>query len=336
MRLGVVRFPLTVLAAVSVLAGCTGSTAPSSVGIAPAVASAVTATAPAATGSSAPLPSAIAYAIHQRQLFGLRADEAWVEQVAADPTATFLLDFPMTPAEATAFDARQASFDEVAAAVQAYAPTVAGQYGGGYIDNAAGKVVALFTSDPEKHRLAILARLGKDAPLVTRQVSYTEAALRALQERVMSDRAWLPKNAALQSVGVDTIKNRTFVELSSADPTVPALVVAHYGVPADEIEVTIDGTGAALIPQGTIDLTVDLGKGAKTPTTGFDLGFTGDGPGSCGGMTGWAVMPGVAVNVPCQAGSWTVSLLDDTRQAVASGNVTVVGGEHVKLVISVP
>jgi hypothetical protein len=292
----------------------------------------------ASPSAPAPLPSDIAYAVHQRQQFGLRSDVAWVEKVAADPTArVVMLDIPLLPEEERWLDARQAAFDQVAAAVQAYVTTVVpDQFGGLYLDQPGGHVVALFTEDPERHRQAILDRLGKAAPLVTRQVTYTEAALRALQDRVTSDIDWLRGiKAAAMSIGVDVVANHTFLELSSANPDAPALALAHYGVPADELAVTEDGTGAALLPRGTIDLTVAVTDGGAVPTGGWDLDFAGDGPGSCGEMVGYAITPGSVVQIPCQVGGWTVKVLDENRVVVASGHVTVVADEHVKLEIAV-
>ncbi len=292
----------------------------------------------ASPSAPAPLASDIAYAVHQRQQFGLRSDVAWVEKVAADPTArVVMLDIPLLPEEEQWLDARQAAFDQVVAAVQAYVTTVVpDQFGGLYLDQPGGNVVALFTADPERHRQAILDRLGKAAPLVTRQVTYTEAALRALQDRVTSDIDWLRGiKAAAMSIGVDVVANHTFLELSSANPDAPALALAHYGVPADELAVTEDGTGAALLPRGTIDLTVTVTGGGAVPTGGWDLDFVGDGPGSCGEMVGYAITPGSVVQIPCQIGGWTVRLLDGNRAVVASGHVTVVADKHVKLEIAV-
>ncbi len=327
-------------------AGCTGgglasSSGPSSAGLPEMPATPAEPASPGGPSANAaspmPLPSDIAYAVHQRQQFGFRSDVAWVEAVAVDPTArTFMLDIPLLPEEAQWFAARQATFDTVVAAVQAYAASVPDQFGGLYLDQQDGTVVALFTSDPERHRQAILDRIGTAAPLVTRRVTYTEATLRALQERITADIDWLRGlDAAAISIGVDTVHNRTLLELSSANPAAPALALAHYGVPADELAVTEDGTGAALLPRGTIEVTVVAGKGVLVPMGGWVLDFVGDGPGECGGEVGYGALPGQVTEIPCQVGGWTVRLLDDNRDAVASGHVTVVADRHVSLAIEV-
>ena len=343
---GVWRLGLALVMALAVV-GCSRSAAPAPTvsATAPGATASAGAVAPAAadpgasaSAPAAPLPSAIAYAIHQREVFGLRADLAWVEQVAADPTArTFPLDFLMTPDEAAGFEARQASFDEVAAAVQAYAATVPDEFGGVYLDQQNGRVVAQFTAHLERHRQAILNRLGKAAPLVLEQVTYTEADLRALQDRITADMGWVKSiNAAPTSVGVDTIKNCTVFTISSTNPDAPALILAHYGQPTGKLRVESDGTGIYLMPRGWVDVSVKVARGASPPPGGWEIDLVGDGPGLWGGEVGWGAVPGVVAKVPATVGGWTVNLLDDQRQAIGTGHASVVAGKHVKLVIQVP
>jgi hypothetical protein len=343
---GARRYALAIMVALAIVAaGCsrsaapdrtTGATAPGAAASVDAAASA--STDPGASASAGPLPSAIAYAIQQRKAFGLRADLAWVEQVAADPTARiFPLDFLMTPDEATAFEARQASFDEVVAAVQADAATVPDEFGGVYLDQQNGHVVAQFTAHLEQHRQAILDRLGKAGPLVVEQVTYTEADLRALQDRISADWGWLKSlDAAATGVGVDTIKNCTVLEISSKNPDAPALILAHYGQPAGKLRVESDGTGVVLMPRGWIDVSVKVATGASPPPGGWMIDMVGDGPGQWGSEVGWGVLPGGVAKVPATVGGWTVTLSDDQQKVVATGHATVVAGQHVKLVIRAP
>ena len=132
---------------------------------------------------------AIAYAISQRKQFGLRSDEAWVRQVAADPRARMqLLDFLMLPEEEAEFEQRQAGYDEMIAAVQAYAETRPNDFGGVWIEQPRHTVGTAWTTTPELHRLAILASIGKAGPLEVRLVRYSEKQLRALQDRIAADR----------------------------------------------------------------------------------------------------------------------------------------------------
>ena len=345
MNVGVRRLGFVVVLALAVgAAGCSraASSAPAT-GTTAAGATPLASLAPAASddpgpsASAVPLPSEIAYAIHQRETFGLRSDLAWVEQVAADPTArTFMLDIPLTPDEEQWMEARQASYDEVVAAVDGYASTVPDEYGGLYIDQPHSRVMALFTGHLELHRQAILDRLGKAGPLAVQQVAYTERELRALQDRISADWDWLKSiDARATGVGVYTMENRVVLSISSTNPDAPALVLAHYGLPASELRVSSDGTGIALMPQGWVDVSVKVAQGESAPPSGWTVDMIGDGPGSWGGEVGWGVQPGMTAKVPATVGGWTVKLLDDSQKVVASGHVTIVAGKHVALVLTV-
>ena len=345
MNLGVRRLGFVMVLAVAVVAaGCSraASSAPATgataTGASPSASLVAAASAdPGASPSAVPLPSDIAYAVHQRETFGLRSDLAWVEQVAADPTARIvMLDIPLTPAEEQWMESRQASYDEVVAAVSAYAATVPDEFGGLYIDQPNSRVVALFTGHLDQHRQAILDQLGKSGPLDVQQVTYTDAELRALQDRISADWDWLRSiNAQATGVGVYTMENRVVLSISSTNPDAPALVLAHYGLPASELRVSSDGTGIALMPQGWADVSVKVATGVSAPPSGWTVDMTGDGPGSWGGEVGWGVQPGMTAKVPATVGGWTVKLLDDSQKVVASGHVTIVAGKHVALVLIV-
>jgi len=321
------------LAAALALGGCAASPSPTATGPGTSVGG--------STATAGPIPSEIAYAMHQRATFGLRADEGWVRAVAANPRARVqVLDFPMLPEEEAAFEASQASYDDITAAVQGYAATVPEAFGGLYIDQSAHRVVALFTTEPEANRVAILARLGRFGPLQVRQVRYTEAELRDLQDRIPGELAgaWIGEiGAAWTGVGVDTINNRVELSISSANPAAPALVAAHLRVPADELSVVSDGTGVELMARGWVDVSVTVGAGASMPPGGWMLDWTGDRPGSCGGGdVGFGVAPGQVTRLPCTVGGWRIDIVDDARHVVASGHVKVAANSHVPLKLAVP
>jgi hypothetical protein len=292
----------------------------------------------ASPGEPAPLPSAIAYAIHQRQDFGFRADLAWVESVAADPRSqTFGLDFLMLPEEAAWWNARTADLEAVVTAAEYYGTTVPDQYAGVYKDLANGTVVAQFTTDPSLHRMRILEALGKAGPLVVRQVRYTSTALEDLQATVSADWDWLGSvGAAPMGVGVRVMDDRVELDVSSANPAIAAVVLAHYGVPADMLSVVSDGTGVRLMARGWVDVSITVPKGWKPPDGGLDLSWTGDGPGECGGEIGYGVEPGGVTRLPCTVGGWTIEVGPAGGPAVGHGHATVKAGEHAKLAITVP
>ena len=290
--------------------------------------------APAASPSSPtetpePVPSEIAYAIHQREVFGLRSDREWVEQVAADPRATtFTLDFPMLPEEDAEFTRRQVDFGTVAAAVKAYAQTVPEAYGGVYIDQPRHVVVALWTATPEMHRVRVLERLAGWAPLEVRQVRHTEQELDDLVDRIGSDWDWMKGAGALPlSAGTEIIDNLVSLQVSSANPAIGAQILLHYGVGPDILRVDSDGSGVFLLPRGTIEGTVVMAGGKPVPGRNeLMLQWEADGPGECGvGDMGYGVGTG-RFELPCSPGGWTILVMTpvpDGWEEVGRGHVVV-------------
>jgi len=276
----------------------------------PATAAAVTdQTSAPAVDPSGPLAAEIQHAIDQRHRFGLQADLAWVLAVAVDPRAKMeLLDFPMLPEEVEAFVVQQADYDAVIGAVNRYAETVLDEFGGVYVDNEDRVVVALWTARPEVHRIKVLEQLGRFGPLRVRQVHYAKRDLRALQDRIAADWDWIEAlQARPQGVGVDIAGNIVDMEISSTNPAAAAAIAGHYGVPADMLRVTSDGTGVALMPTGTVRGTVITAEGNAPGPNGLMLDWHGDGPGDCGGGDiGYGVNVDGSFDLPCTRGGWTI------------------------------
>jgi len=281
------------------------------------------------------LPDDIAHAISQRQLFGLRSDEAWVRSVAADPRAHIeLLDFLMLPEEEAEFQARQTSLEEMAHAVTDYAAGHPDEFGGVWIDQPGHTVVAAWTANTELHRLGILAALGRPGPLDVRLVRYTDRELAALQERLTTDRAWLDTiPAAMEWSSVDTMNNRVEFGVSSANPQAPALILAHYGVPADKLRVASDGTGIVLRPRGTVNIEVVRPDGSGPGANEFNVAWTPDRPaggaGDCGEMAGIVIPNDGAFSLACAPGGWTITIQERHGEDwvdIGSGHAIVPGG----------
>jgi hypothetical protein len=341
---GRIARPLIVAAALLVVA-C-GSPGPSEMpsAVAPIAASSpdrdpVASPSRAATGDD---EEAIAYAISQRKLFGLRSDEAWVRQVATDPRArTQLLDFPMLPEEEEAFGRLQASYDDMIAAVQGYAATRQDVFGGVWIDNEGHTIGTAWTTTPDIHRLAILASAGVSGPLEARLVRYSEKELRALQDRIGSDWDWLREiHAAPETAGVDIIANIAEVSISSANPLAPALILAHYGVPADMLRVVSDGTGILLRKRGTVHAIVLTADGKAPRARGLWPLWTPDRPlgsGDCGNETGLGVAPDGTFEIDCAPGGWTFEIRTEggiAQPVIGRGHVVVPEGGDVSLTIT--
>lgn len=297
---------------------------------------------PGATGPvAAPDEEAIAYAISQRKVFGLRSDEAWVRQVAADPRArTQLLDFPMLPEEEAEFEKRQSDFEQIAMAVNDYAASRLDEFGGVWIDQERHTVVAAWTRNPGLHRIAILAGLRTAGPLEARLVRYTVKELNALTDRLFADREWYRTiDAAPMSGGAMIMDNRVELQISSANPNAPALILAHFGVGPDMLAVSSDGTGIRLQPRGTLVIRVVTAEGKAPGENGIEPSWTPDRPDGreCGEFVGYLIPPDGVLSIECAPGGWTVTLQvrdGDGWKPVGSGHVVVPPGGRAEVTIT--
>jgi hypothetical protein len=213
--------------------------------------------------------------------------------------------FPMTAAEYNDLLSRNGRTEPVVAVVQRYAGQHRDEFGGLYIDQTRGGIVtALWTDHLEQHDAAIRSELPADAPILTRQVRWTEAVLRDLQGRVSSEIDWMLTIPALaQGVGVDVARNVVLVEISSVDPVAERVIKAHYGVDPAMIEVQSDGTGVALLPSGTVRGRV-VDKTGKPVSAEIAAELLIDGRaevGYCGGGdVGYGVDQAGRFEIPCK------------------------------------
>ncbi len=282
-------------------------------------------------------------AIRVRTDYGLRRDLAWVREVADDPTAVMDFGVPMLPAETASLFARNELGDMVQAALGAYGHTA--ELGGIYIDNRqGGVVVVLWTSDPAIHEAAIRAGLPACHPVQFRQVKWSEQELRGWQDRISADFDWMSEiPARIESAGVDIELNVVSVTVSSAEPDAAERIVAHYDAPPGMIRVTSDGTGAALLPYGTVVGRVLLADGRPPGPNDLmvDAGSREDPPGRCGGGDmGYGVREDGRIEYPCQAGRRTILIkdwsADDAHTVVASVVVDVPANGEVEVELRLP
>lgn len=217
-------------------------------GVQPSVAPVPDASAPV---PEAAIPEDIAEAIAFRKEFGLRADEAWVRVVAMNPAAVMDFGVPLMPFERD--DIMNRSNGDVVGIVQGYAAEHADVSGGLYIDNAAGGIVTfLVTDDPEPHVAALDLLIGPDAAVAVRQVRWTEAELRDIQDRVSADQAFLASlPARMTTASVDVIDNIAELTISSPVADAGQRIVEHFGAEG-KLRVISDGTGILLLPTGRI------------------------------------------------------------------------------------
>jgi hypothetical protein len=282
-------------------------------------------------------------AVRLRTEYGLRRDLAWVQRVANDPTAVMDFGVPMLPSETASLFARNELADPVRAAVDKYGHP--DELGGLYIDNAqSGVVVVLWTTDPAIHEAAIRPQLPACHPVQFRQVRWSEQELRTWQDRISADIDWIAGiPAAPQGIGVDVVENVVDVDVSSADEDVADKIVAHYDAPSGMIRVRSDGTGAVLLPSGTVVGRILLANGRPPGLNDLmlDAGSPGDPPGWCGGGdVGFGVPENGRIEYPCKAGKRTILVKDWTADGehpvVASIVVEVPAGGRVEIEIRLP
>lgn len=84
-------------------------------------------------------------------------------------------------------------------------------------------------------------------------VQWSEQELRGWQDRISADVDWMSEiPARIESVGVRIEWNVVTVGVSSAASDAAERILAHHDAPAGMIRVTSDGTGAAMLPYGTV------------------------------------------------------------------------------------
>ena len=275
-------------------------------------------------------PDGITRAVAFRTSFGLRADESWIRFVANDPrglanVTTFSI--PMTDAEVVDLRARLADRETVLADLEQFRTAHVETWGGYYLD---GDAIVVLLIDPTGTAEKEL-RAAVPPPLLVKQARWSLQELNDLSIRV-SDDPWLQAHYHLQSAGADPEHNTVAIEVSSADPTVPATIGARFGL-GEELTVTIDGTGVATLPKGTITgRAVDAdGK----PVVGLDIQLVADLPGIDAGE---ATVPATGdhgsfeiVNLPATGYQLRLVVGPDTANPQGASQGTQVGEARVEV-----
>jgi hypothetical protein len=335
---------LTVLAAIT-FSGCTR--APAASGDANASATPLDQT-PTAVASPSPAPTAtpaasldpeVEQAVTFRRTFGLRFDLPFVIASLTDPKASnYDFGLPVYPDEATKLFADLAEQNATIPIVVDYALAHPDESGGVYIDRDehVGMVTSLWTDHLAEHAAA-LAKLLDGRVTLVRQVRYSEAELRVLQETIFADRDWMEAiPARMQGLGVGILENAITMDVSSAEPTAVQQIVDHYGL-GDKLVVTSDGTGAALIPGGNVKGKVRLKNGnAPGPNANLQIDYLyePDVPGSCGGGDmGYGVREDGTFDYPCQAGERILVIYGEGREELGRATVNVIAGKTVTVTI---
>jgi hypothetical protein len=173
-------------------------------------------------------------AIAARRGLGLVSSEPWVRAIQSSPDAVERLGLRMSPDEATAFDKRIDAQLEVGPAVVAYGEKFPDQWGGAFIDQSTGAVVASFTADLAEHDAALHALLGpKLGPIRVRAVRYAMSELERRNDALWTDQAqsWL-RDQGLRIVGggARVIENDVRIQgtMEHFEATAAAAVLDHF------------------------------------------------------------------------------------------------------------
>ncbi len=198
-----------------------------------------------------------------RSLRGLRADEAWVREVAADARSTMTFGVPLLPDEAAGLEARPREFRELVPLLQDYAAQYPGEFGGMYVDPPGGtRIILMFTRRLADHEAALAKLVHPAVWLQLRETRIAESDLDALMERIAQDQEALRGiGAFVVEMSRDDVARTVNVRLSTERSDAAGLFVGMYG-PNVTTEV-IDPTGAYLKPRATlVGRTVDAsGRG---------------------------------------------------------------------------
>lgn len=236
--------------AVALVASCASPPTPSS-----PQAALPSATAPNLRSIASPTEQEIADATRFRKDYGLRADDAWVRQIADDATANRTsFGVPLTVQEVDDLNHRPAAIEDIKALVVDYGRAHPEDYAGAFTDQQhGGQFVAQFSANVAAHRAALFAQVRPGAPLDVREVHWSLRQLQAFADQLDGNDPWFETiPAVIIGWGPDVIANRLWIEASSIDADLEKRIESHFGWPSGLIAVESDGTGALLLETGTL------------------------------------------------------------------------------------
>jgi hypothetical protein len=144
-----------------------------------------------------------------------------------------------------------------------------------------------------------------------RQVRWTVRELDRVKRAITRDWNWFERiDAAPEGAGGRTSQNIVEIEISSANPDAPRLIIEHYArtldVPPEMIRVTSDGTGVRLMPEGRVRATVVTADGERPGPNTLIVRMTPDEAGRYGQCClGWGIGRRGQVDLIATVGWWT-------------------------------
>lgn len=131
-------------------------------------------------------------AMNVRNRFGLRADEAWIRHVAADPDAQAgLTEFgiPLTPAELDDLMSRR--WDEgLLLEVKEYGLAFPDEFAGAYLNLKSSGVIVEFTDEIDRHRRALENLVADPSLIEVADVDWSLKALEGFMTEVEAEAPW--------------------------------------------------------------------------------------------------------------------------------------------------
>jgi hypothetical protein len=219
---------------------------------------------------------ALAEAVATRERYGLRADEAWIRIVAADPASDIGMDeygIPLTPEEFADLMSRRWDPD-LHARVSAYCQSVDEDCAGAYINQKASGVIVELSDNVEQHVEALTRLVVNPRLLEVHEVEWSLADLARFTKQVESDIAWLEK-LGVEVMGVDRsiidnfIQVRYFTPAARAD-AIGRAIEQRFGNPT-WLEARWVGPPYWEGPRATLAITVFDKAGRRVPNVLCDL-----------------------------------------------------------------
>lgn len=187
-------------------------------------------------------------AANKRAKFGLRSDDAYVAQVAKDPTATTdVLGIPLLPNERKDLLGRNALASKIPAIAAALTPL--GIYGGGWIDHpAGGKLNIAITVPPTAAIKSTVEQIVQGQPVTFTVTNVPERVLIDVQNRLSHSPEW--SSTKIQSAMVMVQTSSVDVEIATDAPQSSESILRTLYGPTLKISRTSNKNIAAANPVG--------------------------------------------------------------------------------------
>lgn len=209
--------------------------------------------------------------------YGLRADDCWIQAVAADPAAQEAVGefgVPLMPSERFDLQNRHTDFDLVRE-IDAYGALFPNSYAGAYMDQRASQAfIAMFKDEAPRHQAA-LSNLLPQARIEVRDVDWSTPDLNTFLKLVEAEQAWFA-TIGVQYLTADRSITEDFVSVDYLGPVAAEeLIEAHFGNPT-WLDVERQGPLPWTGPRG--NLVIDVVDQNGRPVPGLWCQFVAEDP----------------------------------------------------------